>query len=77
MFLKIKLKLGNNVFENKIFIFYLCISDVSFFKLLYLLDRNSFDDCNIDNFDDWPILIYQKFREIKKSLELILCSDSE
>lgn len=51
LFGKIKVNLGNNVFENEVLIFNLCIDDVNFFKLLYLLDR--------DNFDDWPILIHQ------------------
>ncbi|WP_236845749.1 P52 family lipoprotein (plasmid) [Borreliella californiensis] len=59
LFRKIKVKLGNNVFENEVFIFYLCINDVNFFKLLYVLDR--------DNFDDFSISIYEKFRLVKKN----------
>ncbi|WP_245532222.1 P52 family lipoprotein [Borreliella finlandensis] len=30
LFRKIKVKLGNNVFENEVFIFYLCIDGMSF-----------------------------------------------
>ncbi|MCD2322096.1 P52 family lipoprotein [Borreliella burgdorferi] len=72
LFRKIKVKLSNNVFENEVFIFYLCIDDMSFFKLLSLLDRNNFDDWDRDNFDNWPILIYQKFRAAKKNLKFRL-----
>ncbi|WP_233188756.1 hypothetical protein [Borreliella burgdorferi] len=64
LFRKIKVKLGDNVFENKVFIFYLCLDDVDFFKLLYVLDKS--------NFDDYLILIYEKFLAIRKDLKLIL-----
>uniref|UniRef100_UPI003B20CAE9 P52 family lipoprotein n=1 Tax=Borreliella burgdorferi TaxID=139 RepID=UPI003B20CAE9 len=64
LFRKIKVNLGNNVFENEVFMFYLSISDLNFFKLIYVLDSN--------NFDDYSILIYKKFNEIKKNLELRL-----
>nr|WP_242423327.1 hypothetical protein [Borreliella bissettiae] len=72
LFRKIKVKFGANVFENEVFIFYLCIDDVNFFKLLYVLDRNNFDDCDRDNFDDFSISIYEKFRLVKKNLKLRL-----
>lgn len=64
LFRKIKVNLGNNVFENEVFMFYLSISDLNFFKLIYVLNSN--------NFDDYSILIYEKFNEIKKNLELRL-----
>ncbi|WP_233185533.1 P52 family lipoprotein [Borreliella burgdorferi] len=71
LFCEIKTNLGNNVFENEVFIFYLSISDINFFKLLYLSCSNNVDNLNINIVYDESILIYQKFYKIKKNLELI------
>ncbi|ACN24238.1 P52 family lipoprotein [Borreliella burgdorferi] len=69
LFCEIKTNLGNNVFENEVFIFYLSISDINFFKLLYLSCSNNVDNLNINIVYDESILIYQKFYHIKDSLE--------
>ncbi|WNY63319.1 P52 family lipoprotein (plasmid) [Borreliella carolinensis] len=68
LFRKIKVNLGNNVFENEVFIFYLSISDINFFKFIYVLSSN--------NFDDYSILIYEKFNEIKENLNFKLSNCS-
>uniref|UniRef100_UPI003B210E40 hypothetical protein n=1 Tax=Borreliella californiensis TaxID=373543 RepID=UPI003B210E40 len=67
LFGEIKVKLGNNIFESEVFLFYLCIDDMYFFNLL-------FQNIEINNVEVevGHISIYEKFQKIKKNLKLRL-----
>ncbi|AZA27453.1 MULTISPECIES: P52 family lipoprotein [Borreliella] len=74
LFRKIKTRIGYDLFESEVLIFYFCIRSPELFNIFYInVERYSFDDGGEHGFDDGEGLsIDQKFQKIKKSLELEL-----
>lgn len=66
LFLKLKMRVSNSVFETEVFFLYMCIKDAYLINLFYFDDdeHNCFD-CVMRTFD-------QQFKSIVKSLKLKL-----
>ncbi|APJ09135.1 P52 family lipoprotein [Borreliella afzelii] len=66
LFLKLKMRVSNSVFETEVFFLYMCIKDAYLINLFYFDDdeHNCFD-CVMHTFD-------QQFKSIVKSLKLKL-----
>uniref|UniRef100_UPI003B21C039 P52 family lipoprotein n=1 Tax=Borreliella tanukii TaxID=56146 RepID=UPI003B21C039 len=71
LFLKLKTRVSNSVFETEVFSFYMCIKDTSLINLLYFnnddVDKDGYNcfDCVVPTLD-------QQFKIIKKFLKLKL-----
>ncbi len=75
LFVKLKMRVSNSVFETEIFFLYMCIKDASLVNLLYLDydERNCFDDDNEHNcFDFATPTLNSVYKKIKWALEFKL-----